>query len=113
MPASLPSTDRAPTPAGLPSPSFLFDAVRAWQAPVSVSVRRAVDLFGPWLPSRYIRYPSYLPSVRDVVELQLGLAEQLVNVQRDFATDLLDAAGPALACETDTRTRQFGPVPER
>ena len=82
---------------------FLLGGLRSWQAPVSGSVRVLAGMVGPLLPSRYVRYPRYLPSVRRVVEQQFSFAEGLLRVERDFASALLDAASPVLACERTDR----------
>jgi hypothetical protein len=68
------------------SQQAIVEAVRAWAQAVEKSV--------PEIPS--VPFASELPTPQQLVHSSFEFAEQLLKAQRDFAENLVAAAGPVL-----------------
>lgn len=70
----------------------VVDTVRSIQRPVVDYVRKGVDLADGVLPK--LPYPQNLPKPGEVVSSQFEFAKALLEAQRDFVKDIVEAVTP-------------------
>jgi hypothetical protein len=80
----------------------VVDTVRTLQQPVVEYVRKGVERAEGRLPK--LSYPENLPRPGEVVETQFNFAKALLDSQRDFVNELVDAVSPLVRPETGSAT---------
>ena len=70
----------------------IVDTIREIQRPVVDYVRKGVEQAEGRLPK--LSYPKTLPKPGAVVESQFGFAKALLDTQRTFVSELVDAVAP-------------------
>jgi hypothetical protein len=70
----------------------IVDTIREIQRPVVGYVRKGVEQAEGRLPK--LSYPKSLPKPGEVVETQFGFARALLDTQRTFVNELVDAVSP-------------------
>ena len=77
----------------------VVDTVRQLQQPVVSYVRKGVERAEGRLPK--LTYPENLPRPAEIVESQVTFAKALLDSQRDFVNDLVDAVSPLVRPEAE------------
>lgn len=77
----------------------VVDTVRQLQEPVVAYVRKGVERAEGRVPK--LTYPEGLPRPAEIVESQVNFARALLDTQRDFVNDLVDAVSPLVRPEAD------------
>jgi hypothetical protein len=72
----------------------IVDAVRAWA--------EAVERIVP--PTPALPFSDQLPSPHEIVRANFDFAEKLLKTQREFAENIVSAAGPVLTPKAETRS---------
>ena len=75
----------------------IVDTLREIQRPVVDYVRKGVEQAEGRLPK--LSYPKTLPKPGEVVETQFGFARALLDTQRTFVSELVDAVAPLVEDE--------------
>lgn len=75
----------------------VVDTVRSIQHPVVDYVRKSVERAEGRLPK--LAYPENLPKPGEVVDSQINFAKALLDAQREFLTELVDAVAPLVQPE--------------
>jgi len=70
----------------------IVDTLREIQRPVVDYVRKGVEQAEGRLPK--LSYPKSLPTPGEVVESQVEFAKALLDTQREFVSELVDAVAP-------------------
>lgn len=70
----------------------IVDTIREIQRPVVDYVRKGVEQAEGRLPK--LSYPKGLPKPGEVVDSQFGFAKALLDTQRTFVSELVDAVAP-------------------
>ena len=70
----------------------VVDTVRQLQQPVVAYVRKGVERAEGRVPK--LTYPESLPKPAEIVESQVNFAKALLDTQRDFVNELVDAVSP-------------------
>jgi hypothetical protein len=84
----------------------VVDTVRSIQKPVVDYVRKGVDLAEGVLPK--LPYPQGLPKPADVVSSQFEFAKALLDAQRDFVSEIIDAVAPLVTTPADEAEKVRG-----
>src|SRR6266508_252983 len=77
----------------------IVDTIREIQRPVVDYVRKSVEQVEGRLPK--LSYPKTLPKPGEVVESQFVFAKALLDSQRSFVTELVDAMAPLVEPDED------------
>lgn len=80
----------------------VVDTVRSLQQPVIDYVRKGVERAEGRFPK--LTYPESLPKPGEVVESQFNFAKALLDAQREFVNELVDAVSPLVRSESKTET---------
>ena len=86
----------------------IVDTIREIQRPVVDYVRKGVEQAEGRLPR--LSYPKTLPKPGEVVESQFGFAKALLDTQRTFVSELVDAVAPLV--ESDEPATAAAPAAE-
>jgi hypothetical protein len=86
----------------------IVDTIREIQRPVVDYVRKGVEQAEGRLPR--LSYPRTLPKPGEVVESQFGFAKALLDTQRTFVSELVDAVAPLV--ESDEPETAAAPTAE-
>jgi hypothetical protein len=86
----------------------IVDTIREIQRPVVDYVRKGVEQAEGRLPK--LSYPKTLPKPGEVVETQFGFAKALLDTQRTFVSELVDAVAPLVEDEKAPKAAVRTPV---
>lgn len=84
----------------------VVETLRDLQRPVIDYVRKGVERAEGRIPRP--TYPTNLPRPTEIIDSQVEFAKALIDVQRDFAREFVDAVAPLV--EPETGSPASGPV---
>jgi hypothetical protein len=90
----------------------VVDTVRSIQRPVVDYVRKGVDLAEGLLPTLpKATYLQNLPDPAEVVSSQIDFAKALLDAQRDFVTEIIEAVSPLVMGSAEQVPVEEAPKP--